>query len=92
MRVEVLVPAAKRDVILAEAKRIREDHRERKHRVGELCSKAVEHYAARLFDNVDLSRISDSSKRASIIAKSLIERGDARAFTLGRKILSELEG
>lgn len=91
VRVEVLVPLAQRDAIVSEAARMRAAHREKKQRVKALCAKAVDRYAVRVFDNVDLSRVSDPLKQGSVIASALIERGDARAFAMGRQILAELE-
>ena len=91
VRVEVLVPLSKRDEIIAGASRLRAEHRARKQRLQEMCSKAVERYAVRLFDNVDLGRVRDPARQASVIANALMERGDARAFVMGRRILAELE-
>ena len=91
VRVELLVPAAKRDALIADAARLRARHREKKQRLKALCATAVDRYSVRLFDNVDLSRIDDPRKRGSIIANALMERGDARAFAMGRRILAEME-
>ncbi len=91
VRVEVLVPSSRRASILAEAASMRNAHRERKQRIADLCSKATDQYAVRVFDNVDLSRLADPLKRGSVVARALMERGDARAFAMGRKILAELD-
>jgi hypothetical protein len=45
----------------------------------------------RILDNVDLDRLPNLRARASVIAKAMIERGDARAFALGRELLSHAE-
>lgn len=91
VRVEVLVPASRRGEIVAAAAVLRAEHRARKERLQEICSKAMESYAGRLFDNVDLGRIADPVRQARVIANALMERGDARAFVMGRRILAELE-
>lgn len=92
VRVEVLVPASSRNAIVSEAARMRTEHRSRKKRLKDLCDKAAERYAVRVFDNVDLARVPDSQEQARVIAGALMERGDAGAFVLARKILSEAEG
>jgi hypothetical protein len=89
-RVEVLVPAAGRDQIVRLAARLREAHR-RNRRIEELCNEALSAYRTRVLDNLDLDRATDDRQRAALIARALMERGDARAFVLGRSILSELE-
>ncbi|MGN6550921.1 MAG: hypothetical protein ACTHJ3_13635 [Pararhizobium sp.] len=91
VRVEVLVPASKRDRILTDAATMRAEHRSRKKRVQDLCSKAAELYGARVFDNIDLARLPDPMKQARVVASALMERGDARAFAMARTILAELE-
>ncbi|MHA6644464.1 hypothetical protein [Mesorhizobium sp. A623] len=91
IRVEVLVPSSMRANIVADAARLRAEHRARKQRVQALCTKAMDRYAVRLFDNVDLSRLPDIIRQAPVIAGALMERGDARAFAMGRRILAELE-
>lgn len=91
LRVEVLVPSSKRGEIVAEAARMRAEHRERKQRIEEMCSKARQLYGVRLFDNVDLTRVLRIEQQAPVIANALMERGDARAFAMGRRILAELE-
>jgi len=91
VRAEVLVPSSKRADIVADAARMRAEHRARKQRVQAVCSKAMDRYATRLLDNVDLSRVLDVIRQAPVIAEALMERGDTRAFALGRRILAELE-
>lgn len=92
VRVEVLVPPSQRGAILSEASRLRANHRARKERLEALCSRALDRYAARLLDNLDLERLEDRRQRATVIAEALMERGDAAAFVLARNILAELEG
>jgi hypothetical protein len=46
-------------------------------------------YGARVLDNVDLDRLPALRARAGVIARALMERGDARAFVLGREILAQ---
>lgn len=91
VRVEVLVPASRRDRILEDAAAMRAEHRSRKKHIQDLCSKAAELYGARLLDNIDLARVADPMKQARIVAGALMERGDARAFVMARTILAELE-
>jgi hypothetical protein len=45
----------------------------------------------RILDNVDLDRLPDFRSRAAVVARAMIDRGDARAFVMGRKML-ELVG
>ncbi|WP_438749333.1 hypothetical protein [Pararhizobium sp. O133] len=90
VRVEVLVPIRDRARIVEKAVELRKHHRERKHRLDELCSKALALYGSRLTDNLDLDRIAGSKGKARIIANALMDRTDARGFVLGRKILDEI--
>lgn len=92
VRVEVLVPEGERATVLAEAARLRGEHRARRERVRELCDDAITRYPTRLGDNLDLPRITDPLRRAPLIAAALMEGGDARAFILGRRILAALSG
>ncbi len=52
---------------------------------------ALLRYRVRILDNVDLDRLPDLRARARVMAKAMIERGDARAFALGRELLSRAE-
>jgi hypothetical protein len=56
-----------------------------------MVDQALSLYGVRILDNVDLDRLPNLRARASVIAKAMIERGDARAFTLGRELLSQAE-
>ena len=87
VRVEVLVPAAARDDVLRLAARLRSDHRDDKS-LRAMCDRALSLYGARILDNVDLDRLPDLRARAGVIGRAMIERGDARAFALGREILA----
>jgi len=91
VRVEVLLPAAKRDQILDLAARLREEHRNHRKQLDNLIGEAIESYGVRVLDNIDLQRVPDTASKARIVANALMERGDARAFVLARKILSEVE-
>jgi hypothetical protein len=91
VRVEVLVPPSRRADILARAEEIRSDHRLRKERLQSLIDDALERYRLRILDNIDLERLPELEERSRVIAHALIERGDARAFAIGRRILDELE-
>jgi hypothetical protein len=90
VRVEVLVPPSARDDVIRLAARLRADHRSSRD-LRTLCDRALLLYGPRILDNVDLERLSDLRARASVIARAMIERGDARAFVLGRQILAEAE-
>jgi hypothetical protein len=88
VKVEVLVPPSARDDVLRLAARLRSEHRDGKELRG-LCDRALSLYGARVLDNVDLDRLPALRARAGVIARALMERGDARAFVLGRKILAQ---
>ncbi len=90
VRVEVLVPAARRDDILSQAAEMRAEYRQRKERLQEDIEEAVGRYGVRLLDNIDLDRLPDLAQKAKVIANALIERGDARAFAMGRRMLDEI--
>lgn len=89
-RVEVLVPPAARAEILAFAARLRAKHRTSK-QLSSLYDKALRFYGARILDNVDLERLPDLRSRAAVAARAMIDRGDARAFALGRQMLDHVE-
>jgi hypothetical protein len=95
VRVEVLVPSSARDEVLRLAERLRDDHRNGKHlrakHLQEMLDQALSLYGVRILDNVDLDRLPDLRARASVVANAMIERGDARAFALGRELLSHAE-
>jgi hypothetical protein len=86
VRVEVLVPPAARDEIVAIASRLRSAHRREKE-LGSLYERALRTYGPRILDNVDLARLADLPARAAVAARAMIDRGDARAFALGRQML-----
>jgi hypothetical protein len=88
VKVEVLVPPSARDDILRLAARLRSEHRDSKE-LRKLCDRALSLYGARVLDNVDLDRLPALRARAGVIARALMERGDARAFVLGREILAQ---
>ncbi|MBJ7403037.1 MAG: hypothetical protein JHD07_06935 [Bradyrhizobium sp.] len=86
IRVEVLIPPAARDDVLALASRMRAEHRLTKE-LQSLLDNALRLYGPRILDNVDLDRLPDLRSRAAVAARAMIERGDARAFAMGRKML-----
>lgn len=90
VRVEVLVPQAGRDAIVSAASRLREEHRAEQLRLRGHLERALELYGSRLTDNIDLERAGDLRSRARIVANALMERGDARAYVIGRQMLAEL--
>jgi hypothetical protein len=89
-RVEVLVPPAARDEILAFASRLRAQHRNHKE-LDSLYDLALRLYGARILDHVDLERLPDLRSRAAVAARAMIDRGDARAFAMGREMLDLIE-
>jgi hypothetical protein len=70
------------------AAKLRSEHRDSKE-LRRLCDRALSLYGARVLDNVDLDRLPALRARAGVIARALMERGDARAFVLGREILAQ---
>jgi hypothetical protein len=89
VRVEVLVPPSARNEILAMASRLRAEHRGNKE-LRELYDDALRSYRVRILDNVDLDRLPDLRSRAAVVARAMIDRGDARAFAIGRKLLDRV--
>lgn len=90
VRVEVLVPPSARVEILAAAARMRAQHRAAKE-LRSLYDAALKSYRVRILDNVDLDRLPDLKSRAAVVARAIIDRGDARAFALGRRMLAHIE-
>ena len=88
-RVEVLVPPSARKEILAAASRMRAEHRASKE-LRALYNEALALYRTRILDSVDLDRLPDLRSRAAVIARAKIDRGDARAFAMGRQMLERL--
>jgi hypothetical protein len=88
-RVEVLVPPAAREKILEFASRLRAEHRNNKE-LRALYDNALVLYRTRVLDNVDLDRLPDLRSRAAVVARAMIDRGDARAFAMGRQILDRV--
>ncbi len=88
-RVEVLVPPAARKQILAIASRLRAEHRGNKE-LRSLYENALRLYRVRILDNVDLDRLPDLRSRAAVVARAMIDRGDARAFAIGRQMLDRV--
>ena len=88
VKVEVLVPSSGREDVLRLAAKLRAEHRDTK-KLRRLCDRALSLYGVRVLDNVDLDRLPALRARAGVIARALMERGDARAFVLGREILAQ---
>ena len=88
-RVEVLIPPSARKEILAVAARLRAEHRANKE-LRSLYDNALRLYGTRILDNVDLDRLPDLRSRAVVVARAMIDRGDARAFAMGRQMLDRL--
>ena len=90
VRVEVLVPRARRDEIVSVAAEFRDRHRAEKLRLAEFIRVATQRHGLRVFDNIDIGKLDDLRQKARIVANALMERGDARAYLMGRKMVSEL--
>jgi len=88
-RVEVLVPPSARARILELAAQLRAEHRGNKE-LRELYDKAMATYRTRILDNVDLDRLPNFRSRVAVVARAMIDRGDARAFAMGRKMLDRV--
>ncbi len=88
-RVEVLVPPSARNEILAIASQLRAEHRSKKE-LRLLYDNALRSYRTRILDNLDLDRLPDLRSRAAVVARAMIDRGDARAFAMGRKMLDHV--
>ena len=88
-RVEVLVPPSARARILELAAQLRAEHRGNKE-LRDLYEKAMASYRTRILDNVDLDRLPDFRSRAAVVARAMIDRGDARAFAMGRKMFDRV--
>lgn len=90
VRVEVLVPPSARKKILALALRLRAEHRGNKE-LKSLYDNALRSYGVRILDNVDLDRLPNLRSRAAVAARAMIDRGDARAFAMGRQMLDRVD-
>jgi hypothetical protein len=89
VRVEVLVPQSARDEVVAFASRFRSEYRNTKE-LQRMYDSALASYRTRILDNVDIDRLPDLRSRAAVMARALIDRGDARAFVLGREMLAHI--
>jgi hypothetical protein len=69
---------------------LRAEHRRDKE-LKSLYDKALRTYGPRILDNVDLDRLPDLRSRAAVAARAMIDRGDARAFALGRQMLDRVK-
>jgi hypothetical protein len=68
---------------------MRAEHRQTKD-LQSLLDNALRLYGPRILDNVDLDRLPDLRSRAAVAARAMIDRGDARAFAMGRKMLDRV--
>jgi hypothetical protein len=89
VRVEVLIPPSARDEILAMAAELRLKHRNAKE-LRSLYDSALKSYRARILDNVDLDRLPDFPSRVAVVARAMMDRGDARAFAMAREMLDRM--
>ena len=70
---------------------MRSAHRAERSRLVEFIKIATERYGLRVFDNIDIEKLDDLPQKARIVANALMERGDARAYAMGRKMVIELD-
>jgi hypothetical protein len=89
VRVEVLIPPSARDEVLAMAAELRLKHRTAKE-LRSLYDSALKSYRARILDNVDLDRLPDFPSRVAVVARAMMDRGDARAFAMAREMLDRV--
>lgn len=82
---------ARRDEIVSAAAKLRSAHRAERSRLVEFIKIATERYGLRVFDNIDIEKLDDLPQKARIVANALMERGDARAYAMGRKMVIELD-
>ncbi len=92
VRVEVLVPANRREEVLSLAAALREEHRDRRSHLQDLIDRAVERYGVRAMDNIDLSKLPDVHAKARVLGKSLMAKGDSAAFVVGRQLVDAAGG
>jgi hypothetical protein len=92
VRVEVLVPASSRLDILNQASALRIAHRQKNALLKHDLNQAIDRYGLLILDNIDIDSVPDISRKSRIVANALIERGDARAFVIGRKLLEKASG
>jgi len=52
-----------------------------------LYDNAIRLYGSRILGSADLDRLSNLKERAAVAARAMIDRGDARAFFIGRQLL-----
>jgi hypothetical protein len=74
---------------------LRRHSRRRQHRgnkeLRSLYDDALRLYRTRILENVDLDRLPDLRSRAAVAARAMIDRGDARAFAMGRQMLGRVD-
>ncbi len=89
MRVEVLVPKDRADVVKAYAAQLREGSQSGIVRqVRKLLVKAYRKYHASCLDNISVEPEKADLADAAVVAAALMHRGNAEAFKLGRQIRS----
>jgi hypothetical protein len=91
VRVEVLVPPGGREAIVEQAAALRARHRQMQLIDAEV-RRIVDLYGVRATDNIDLARLAEPAARARAVARGLMERGDARAFILARRLMAMADG
>lgn len=91
VRVEVLVPKARKKEVVTAAAKLRYTHRAEKSRIVHFIQNAAELHGPRIFDNIDIDKLSDLSQKARVVANAVMERGNARAYSMGRKMIWHLK-
>jgi len=84
-----MIPADKRVEKYRREGGAAEEHRGNKE-LRSLYEKAIQEYGPRILDNVDLDRLPDLRSRAAVAARAMMDRGDARAFAMGRQMLDRV--
>ena len=91
VRIEVLVPPSDREHVIGLAKKLREAYRARRDADDAAIQAAIDlalaRYGVRILDNIDLGNLHSARERARVVARGLMDRGDARAFVMGRRML-----
>ncbi len=86
-RVEVFVPADRVDSLKAYAAQLREgSESEAVKEARKLIAKAYRKFRARCLDNIDVDPEKAGLSDAAVIAAALMHRGNAEAYSLGKRL------
>ncbi|WP_244514767.1 hypothetical protein [Ensifer sp. LCM 4579] len=87
VRVEVLVPRARREEIVNIAAEFRSKHRAKKDRLAEFIRIATERYVPRVFDNIDIDKLNDLPQKARVIMASIAGNRSDSSYIAGGLVL-----